>query len=144
MADDPYAWEKIERQRAEDARYEEDAPTPDEYAPGPPHADPPKLVPSRATTGAIGSRDWPGLLKLAEECGELVQVIGKLLAYPDGIHPDDGPPLPERLETEIAHVLAAADFTIFANGLSADRIRTRHEYKLSLFDRWHQEGLRLA
>jgi hypothetical protein len=59
---------------------------------------------------AIGSEIWPGLAKLAEECGELLQVIGKLAAYPDGPHPDGGEPLPERLADEVADVLAAIDY----------------------------------
>lgn len=91
--------------------------------------------------GCIGQRQWPGLLKLAEECGELVQVIGKLMAYPGGEHPDGGPPLVERLQNEIGDLLAAADFTLYANDLDADDVGARHERKLATFDRWHIEGL---
>ena len=37
-----------------------------------------------------------GLVKLSEECGELTTVACKLIAYPDGKHPDGKGDLKER------------------------------------------------
>lgn len=91
---------------------------------------------------AIGSKVWPGLAKLAEECGELQQVIGKLLAYPTGPHPDGGDPLTRRLEDEMADVAAAIDFLVGAsNGLLfGARMRARQTAKYERFTGWHQEA----
>jgi len=81
-----------------------------------------------------------GLSKLIEECGELVQVAGKKLAYySTDAHPDRGRPLHERLEDEIADVLAAAELVIALHGLNDDRIRMRRSMKLDLFMSWHRE-----
>jgi len=81
-----------------------------------------------------------GLAKLNEECGELVQVIGKRLAYyTTDVHPDGGPPLTERLEDEIADVIAAAQFVAEAHGLDQERIAKRRDMKLHLFHKWHEE-----
>lgn len=91
--------------------------------------------------GTIGQAEWPGLLKLAEESGEVTQTVGKLLAYPRGDHPDGGPSLVERIQNEIADVLAAADFVIYANGLDNTVIHARYARKLAIFGRWHADGL---
>lgn len=54
-----------------------------------------------------------GFVKVIEECGEVLQVAGKRLAYFHGDHhPDGGPALPERLGTELADLLAACDFVV--------------------------------
>ncbi len=45
--------------------------------------------------------------KLVEELGELLQLLGKLSAFPDGIHPDGKGELKYRLLDEIADVYAA-------------------------------------
>lgn len=81
-----------------------------------------------------------GLAKLNEECGELLQVIGKRLAYyTTDDHPDGGPPLTERLEDEIADVVAACKFVAEANGLDQKRIGERGDKKLVLFRKWHKD-----
>lgn len=93
----------------------------------------------------IGSApaDWPGLAKLMEECGELTQVLGKLIAT--GGDPDhwDGTVLDARLADELGDVLAAADFFAEVNAarVSGTVVRLRREDKLALFRRWHQEGV---
>lgn len=79
-----------------------------------------------------------GLAKLIEECGELVQVAGKRLAYyTTETHPDGGPSLKQRLEDEIADVTAACMFVIETHGLDARRISERTIKKLALFHNWH-------
>ncbi len=79
-----------------------------------------------------------GLAKLVEECGELIQVAGKRLAYfHTDQHPDGGPPLSERLENEIADVIAACLFVIDVQELDLDRITKRQCAKMALFHEWH-------
>lgn len=81
-----------------------------------------------------------GLAKLIEECGELQQVCGKRLAYfTADEHPDGGPPLPQRLQEEIADVFAACAFVISVHGLDEAAVMERSEQKLELFFRWHEE-----
>jgi NTP pyrophosphatase (non-canonical NTP hydrolase) len=90
---------------------------------------------------AIGSDTWPGLAKLAEECGELLQVIGKLAAYPDGgDHPDGQGPLRQRLEDELADVSAAMEFVLQANADVLVERAARRLTKLTRFWRWHMEA----
>lgn len=81
-----------------------------------------------------------GLAKLAEECGELQQVIGKRLAYyHTEVHPDGGPALSRRLEDEIADVLAACALVTALHELDERRIEKRRLEKISLFRRWHYD-----
>lgn len=84
-----------------------------------------------------------GLAKLIEECGELMQVAGKRLAYYDtNEHPDGGPSLALRLQEEIADVIAACEFVAEKDlGVSLYEINVRRMKKLDLFREWDaQEG----
>ncbi len=87
---------------------------------------------------AIGSVTWPGLAKLAEESGELLQVIGKIAAFPGGGHPD-GTDVVERLHDELADVAAAVEFVIGANDLDRVAFNRRATAKLERFRGWHAE-----
>ena len=88
---------------------------------------------------SIGSGHWPGLAKTLEECGEVVQACGKIIAANgEGCH-WDGSDLRQRLEDEIADAQAAFLFVIERNDLDAARIRDRADGKLVLFRRWHAE-----
>lgn len=79
-----------------------------------------------------------GLAKLIEECGELIQVAGKRLAYyRTDEHPDGGLPLTVRLEDEIADVMAACQLVIDAHVLDRPRIENRVRAKRNLFAQWH-------
>lgn len=93
---------------------------------------------------AIGSPVWPGLAKLVEELGELSQVAGKIMAYPDGEHPDGNGPLEPRLEDELADVIAAASFVLRANEPRLNRARTvqRIAAKVERFDAWAEQEAR--
>jgi NTP pyrophosphatase (non-canonical NTP hydrolase) len=87
----------------------------------------------------IGTPTWPGLATLAEECGELLQVIGKLIAFPDGDHPDGGRDLALRLQDELADVWAAVYFTATeADGIDAREVSMRASAKLERFRGWHR------
>lgn len=105
-------------------------------------------MPGAANPFAIGSQIWPGIAKLSEELGELLQICGKIVAFPDlrrgDTHPD-GSDLVERLEKELGDVLAACRFIIEANGADELRIDERMQMKLARFHAWHDnERIRQA
>jgi len=76
----------------------------------------------------------PGLGKLSEECGEVVQVIGKIISNGTR-HSEDG--LKRKLEEEIADVLAAIAFVVDYNNLDSQFIDDRAANKVLKFMRWH-------
>lgn len=79
-----------------------------------------------------------GLAKLIEECGEVIQVAGKILAMPEGLteHWDGGPPLDTRLGTELGDLYAAIAFVIWRRNLSPSVIGARAQAKLAMFKNW--------
>ncbi len=85
----------------------------------------------------IGSRRWPGISKLIEECGEVVQVCGKLIASRGEVLHFDASNLRDRLQDEIADVLAACRFVTAFCGLDIELIEERAAAKLALFTHWH-------
>jgi len=85
---------------------------------------------------AIGSDSWPGLAKLAEEAGELIQVVGKLIAASGRTDHYDGTDLRQRLVDECGDVLAAVRFFAEANDLTA-AVESRAVEKLAVFRHWH-------
>ena len=90
---------------------------------------------------SIGSADWPGLSKLIEECGEVIQVAGKLLATGGDLHHWEGAPLDQRLMEELADLKAAIEFFVQRNSyISGLLVERRAEAKLKQFIGWHSEG----
>lgn len=86
----------------------------------------------------IGASTWPGISKLIEECGEVLQVCGKLIAT-DGEHKHwDGSNLKCRLQEELGDLLAAIEFTANVNHLDTEYIKRRVADKLAKFMLWHQ------
>lgn len=87
---------------------------------------------------------WHGIAKLMEEMGELQTVLGKLMAYPNGEHPDMryAPPLLNRLRDELADVLAATQFFIGHNltGEECEAIEARVAYKTRRLEEWQKNG----
>ncbi len=88
---------------------------------------------------AFGDKEWPGLAKLSEESGELVQVIGKLMMTHGDPKHWDGSDLRVRLVEEMAdqaaaiafvsdHVLLPEEVTVFTE---------RVKQKRALFEQWH-------
>lgn len=77
-----------------------------------------------------------GISKLIEECGELQQELGKFLTYGMGEHPDGKGPLKERIENEIADVLAACSLVRVKHQLDGARINKRAADKIALFLEW--------
>jgi NTP pyrophosphatase (non-canonical NTP hydrolase) len=80
---------------------------------------------------------WPGTAKLAEECGEVIQIIAKLVATAGRTDHWSGLDLETELEDEIADVQAACAFVIEKNHLDRARIERRTDQKQMLFGRWH-------
>lgn len=79
-----------------------------------------------------------GIAKLIEECGELQQVLGKKLAYyTTDEHPDGAGPLTQRLEDEMADVMAAMDLVRINFDLNNRRMQERRCQKLATFMGWH-------
>lgn len=94
-----------------------------------------------STAYQIGGDVWPGLGKVIEESGELMQVAGKLIANSGEPNHWDGTDLHYRLVEEMGDVLAAIDFLIEANGIDDAAVRERAANKLTLFWSWHREAL---
>ena len=88
----------------------------------------------------IGAARWPGVSKLIEEAGEVLQVCGKLVGTGgEGKH-WDGSDLKTRLEEELADLLAAIFFVVEHCGLDSDRIDARVHTKTNTFRHWHTES----
>jgi len=91
----------------------------------------------------IGADEWPGISKLVEESGELLQVAGRVVQIA-GMNGDvrrhwDGSDLVDDLEKEMADVFAAIDFVTDHAGLNRQRILDRATAKRALYDHWHAE-----
>lgn len=84
---------------------------------------------------------WQGLPKLVEETGELQQVLGKLIVFPEGNHPDGTNNMTHRLEEELGHVLAAIEYLITFNGLDRGAIQYHGNTKLELYKHWGLAGV---
>jgi NTP pyrophosphatase (non-canonical NTP hydrolase) len=78
-----------------------------------------------------------GLVKLVEECGELIQIASKKMTRMDSdAHWDGNGSLQSRLEEEIANVLAIIEVVKENFALDSARIRTRKWKKVVLFTEW--------
>lgn len=96
---------------------------------------------------------WRGIAKAVEEMGELSTVLGKLMAYPKGDHPDmyphvDGrekgaPPLRDRLKDEFADVLAILDYIGEREFTDEELayIGVRIKFKAERYKRWILAGV---
>jgi len=88
---------------------------------------------------SIGGTVWPGTSKLLEEQGELIQVLGKLMATGGDTEHWSGD-LRKMLVEEMGDVAAALVFFQTEN-LTRDevlQIAYRAEKKLALFREWHR------
>lgn len=79
---------------------------------------------------------WAGLGKLIEEAGETITVAARLIGAPNSAAHLSEPVLREKLEYEIADLLASIDFVIAENDLDERMIATRRAMKLDRFNRW--------
>lgn len=87
----------------------------------------------------LGADRWPGLTKLLEEQGEVLQVIGKLMATGGGVEHWGGERLDRRLEEELGDAWAALQFVVALTEVEAGRVEARRDAKLSQFLRWRAE-----
>lgn len=79
-----------------------------------------------------------GLVKLTEECGELIQIAAKNIAYPNLDYPD-GTNVNEGLQDELADVLACIWFVISKKELDGITIANRAYIKLNKYKAWDDE-----
>lgn len=86
---------------------------------------------------SIGSSRWAGLSKLIEEAGEVLQIVGKLIATGGEVAHWDGSNLRDRFIEELADLQAACAFVAEVNGLDSEQLRERTRKKLEQFRTWH-------
>lgn len=98
-----------------------------------------KLIDAVLARHETAHHRWKGIHKLTEEMGELGQVIGKTNVFPDGVHPDGGPPLAQRFSNELTDVEAAIQYFRDMNNLQRDIVR--YDDKLSKFRTWGLSGV---
>jgi len=84
---------------------------------------------------------WRGIGKVIEECGEVLQLLGKAIPFPTGDHPDGQGEVRSRLEAEIADLYAAMDYFIETNHLDPEVIDGRYVQKLEQFRAWGLTGI---
>lgn len=81
-----------------------------------------------------------GLVKLVEECGELIQIASKKMARMDtNEHWDGAGSISERMEDEAGDVLAAIQIVAENFGLNPDKLAERQKRKYELFREWMNE-----
>jgi NTP pyrophosphatase (non-canonical NTP hydrolase) len=88
---------------------------------------------------SIGSPVWSGMSKLIEECGEVLQLAGKLIATGGAVEHWDGSNLRERLIEELADLAAAVTYFTQTNGLETQEFHDRRRAKVELFKKWETE-----
>lgn len=80
------------------------------------------------------------LIKLQEECGEVIQIVSKTLLFgPDGWHPDDPAKKNHQLlEEEVGDVLAMIDLLVEAGiGITDKGLLKAKKEKFRKLIRWH-------
>lgn len=86
---------------------------------------------------------WPGLAKLAEEAGELIQVLGKIMALgvAGGLQHWDGTNVRDRVLEELADLTAAMNFFMAFNATEDEfgRILIRATEKTDKFHAWRDK-----
>lgn len=89
----------------------------------------------------FGDKKWPGLAKLNEECGEVVQVCGKLIQTGGKKKHWSGADLKHDLREELADTLASIGFVLGTSFSEEDLeyVMDRAEQKIDLFIKWHLE-----
>lgn len=81
-----------------------------------------------------------GLVKLVEECGELIQIAAKKMATMESDeHWDSKGSMKKRLEEEIADVSAATAFVAIKFDLDLEYIYNRIDEKILKFQKWDKE-----
>ena len=89
---------------------------------------------------SIGGTVWPGLSKLIEECGEVLQVGGKLMGS-EGRTDHWSGDLNQMLVEELGDLRAAITFFTEANAIDSASVACRHRDKLIQFWEWHRDTM---
>ena len=84
---------------------------------------------------------WPGLAKLVEECGEVLQIAGKLIATGGDTSHWSGLDLGDCLTEELGDVLASALFVIENSDISEQAVWDRVLAKTALYEEWHGQNI---
>lgn len=82
---------------------------------------------------------WRGIGKLIEEAGEVLQLLGKVVPFPDGPHPDGKGALRDRLPIELADLKAAIHYFETENDLAV--LGDRYLNKARQFKHWGLTGI---
>lgn len=89
---------------------------------------------------SIGQNAWPGISKLIEECGEVLQVAGKIIATGGRTDHWSGRDLGNDLIEELGDLSAAIWFVLehcTELPLGPLRVADRKAAKIALFEEWH-------
>jgi len=85
---------------------------------------------------------WPGIAKLMEEAGEVVQVCAKLVMTDGSSDHWDGSKLDARLADELGDLLAAINFVLaHCPQIDVARVMRQSESKLARFEAWHAKPM---
>lgn len=93
----------------------------------------------------FASEVWPGLAKLLEECGEIVQVAGKIIGTAGTMRFQDGQTVDRlRFVEELADLEAILTFVVWHDLTDAEIIAltVRSDDKRRLFERWRESETR--
>lgn len=93
-----------------------------------------------AAAFSIGADRWPGLTKLVEEAGEMLQVVGKIMATGGEVEHWDGSNLADRLTDELGDLLAAIYYVADKSEISRVAVSRRRATKTDRFVGWHNEA----
>lgn len=81
-----------------------------------------------------------GLVKLSEECGELLQVAAKKMAYfGTDDHPDGKGSMLRRMEDEISDVMASCLYVMRKFDMDIEYMAERSANKIALYEKWETD-----
>jgi NTP pyrophosphatase (non-canonical NTP hydrolase) len=89
---------------------------------------------------SLSAKEWKGLGKVIEECGELQQAAGRLISTGGETNHWDGGNLWTELADECADAFAAIQFFINNNGFDIDYIYERADEKIKIYKEWSSCG----
>lgn len=88
----------------------------------------------------FGDRKWPGLSKVLEECGEVSQVLAKLVGSNGNLDYFGKGSLEDKIVEELGDLHAAITWFIQHNDISAKKVARRSQEKQAKYTKWHNGG----
>jgi NTP pyrophosphatase (non-canonical NTP hydrolase) len=90
---------------------------------------------------AIGDKEWPGISKLTEEAGEVLQIVGKLMGTGGNAAHWNVPDLRQALINELGDLQAAIALVVGLNFNDEERkfLKERADQKLAIFLGWYRD-----